>query len=63
MGKKSVFCWIFFLHIYFYLKFMVIFLAETINEETEKSEKRRNEKKLMKERTNLKLIIKKMYIK
>jgi hypothetical protein len=42
---------------------MVIFLAETINEETEKSEKRRNEKKLMKERTNLKLIIKKMYIK
>jgi hypothetical protein len=29
---------------------MVIFLAETINEETEKSEKRRNEKKLMKEK-------------
>ncbi len=43
--KKSVFCWIFLAYIYFSLQFMVILVAETINEENEKNEKRRNEKK------------------
>jgi len=40
----------FFLHIFSYLQFMVILLAETINEENEKNEKGRNEKKVMKEK-------------